>query len=321
VSAAGATVSRPRARLARLGTARLAVSVPKSMLALAFLVGISLALRTQAIHARFWIDEGLSVGISSHPLFDIPGVLRQDGSPPLYYLLLKLWMSVFGSGEGDTHALSVAFALLIVPVAWLGARALFGDRAAWIAAGLAAINPFLTYYAEETRMYTLVALLSTVVTATFVVTFVQGRRRWLPAFSVALALLAYAHNWGLFLGLGTLAALVPVWQASADRRALLRDAALAYGLTGLLYLPWIPILLSQAAHTGAPWAERPTGQDILNGLTTVLGGPAPAMAFALGAGFGLSTLLAGSRRSPRARAALAVAVMATTALALAWLAS
>jgi mannosyltransferase len=321
VSAAGATVSRPRARLARLGTARLAVSVPKSMLALAFLVGISLALRTQAIHARFWIDEGLSVGISSHPLFDIPGVLRQDGSPPLYYLLLKLWMSVFGSGEGDTHALSVAFALLIVPVAWVGARALFGDRAAWIAAGLAAINPFLTYYAEETRMYTLVALLSTAVTATFVVTFVQGRRRWLPAFSVSLALLAYAHNWGLFLGLGTLAALVGVWQASADRRALLRDAALAYGLTGLLYLPWIPILLSQAAHTGAPWAERPTGQDILNGLTTVLGGPAPAMAFALGAGFGLSTLLAGSRRSPRARAALAVAVMAGTALALAWLAS
>jgi uncharacterized membrane protein len=70
-------------------------------------------------------------------------------------------MSVFGSGEADTHALSVAFAILTVPAAWLGARALFGDRAAWIAALLAAINPFLTYYAQETRMYALVALLST----------------------------------------------------------------------------------------------------------------------------------------------------------------
>ena len=67
-------MSRPRARLARLGPARLAVSVPRSMLALAFLVGISLALRSQAIHARFWIDEGLSVGIASHPLSAIPGV-------------------------------------------------------------------------------------------------------------------------------------------------------------------------------------------------------------------------------------------------------
>ena len=86
-------MARPRARLARLGTARLAVSLPKSLLVLAFLVGLSLALRTQAIHARFWIDEGLSVGISSHPLGDIPGVLRNDGSPPLYYLILKLWTS------------------------------------------------------------------------------------------------------------------------------------------------------------------------------------------------------------------------------------
>jgi mannosyltransferase len=321
VSAAGATMARPRARLARLGTARLAVSLPKAMMALAFLVGVSLALRTQAIHARFWIDEGLSVGISGHPLSHIPGLLRQDGSPPLYYLLLSVWMGVFGNGEADTHAMSVAFALFTVPAAWFAARALFGDRAAWIAALLTAINPFLTYYAQETRMYSLVALLSTIVTGTFVVVFVQGRRRWLPVFSVSLALLAYAHNWGLFLGLGTVVALGPLWRASADRRALLRDAGLAYGLTGLLYLPWIPILLSQARHTGAPWAEAPKLQDILNGLSTLLGGPAPGMAFALGAGFGLSTLLAGTRQSPRARAAMAVALMAATALALAWVAS
>jgi hypothetical protein len=45
------------------------------------------------------------------------------------------------------------------------------------------------------------------------------------------------------------------------------------------------------------------------------------MAFALGAGFGLSTILAGARRSPRARAALSVAIMGLTALAVAWLAS
>jgi mannosyltransferase len=321
VSAAGATLARPRARLARLGTARLAVSLPKSLMALAFLVGLSLALRTQAIHARFWIDEGLSVGIASHSLLDIPGVLHQDGSPPLYYMLLSVWMDVFGSGEARTHAMSVAFALATVPVAWLGARALFGDRAAWIAALLVAINPFLTYYAQETRMYSLVALLSTVVVSTFVVAFLQRRRRWLPVFSVALALLAYAHNWGLFFGLGTVAALGPLLRESADRRALLRDAAIGYGLAVLLYVPWIPTLLSQAAHTGAPWALAPKLQDILNGLATLLGGPAPAMALLLGGGFGLSTLLAAPRRSPRARAALAVAIIATTGLALAWLAS
>jgi len=316
-----ATLARPRARFARLATARLSISLPKAIMALAFLVGVSLALRTQAIHARFWIDEGLSVGISSHHLLDIPDVLRQDGSPPLYYLMLNVWMSIFGSGEADTHAMSVAFAIFLVPVAWVGARALFGDRAAWIAALLAALNPFLTYYAQETRMYTLVALLSTIVAATFVVAFVQGRRRWLPAFGVALALLVYAHNWGVFLGLGTLAALVPIWRSSRDRRALVRDAAIGYGVAVLLYLPWIPFFISQARHTGAPWAEAPRLQDILNGLSNVLGGAAPAMAFALAAGYGLSTLLAAPRQSPRARAALALGVMALTALVCAFVAS
>src|SRR5438046_2293569 len=56
----------------------------------------SLAIRTYAIHVHFWIDEGLSVGIASHPLSKIPALLRQDGSPPLYYLLLHVWMSWFG---------------------------------------------------------------------------------------------------------------------------------------------------------------------------------------------------------------------------------
>ena len=47
-------------------------------------------------------------GIASHPLTDIPGVLRADGSPPLYYMLLHVWIGVIGGdGEARTHALSL----------------------------------------------------------------------------------------------------------------------------------------------------------------------------------------------------------------------
>ena len=53
------------------------------------------------------MDEGLSIGIASQPLFDIPGVLRVDGSPPLYYMLLSVWMDVFGDGPADTQSLSM----------------------------------------------------------------------------------------------------------------------------------------------------------------------------------------------------------------------
>jgi hypothetical protein len=320
VSTIAAPLARLRAPAARFWALPVALRVA---LGIAFLTGFSLALRTQAIHGRYWIDEGLSVGISSHPFLDVPGLLHQDGSPPLYYLLLNVWMSVFGFGEADTHAMSVAFAMLMVPVAFVAGRAVFGPRAGWIAALLAAMNPFLTYYAQETRMYALVALLSMIVSGSFVLSFVQRRRWWLPVFGVALALLMYTHNWGLFLAVGTGAAfLALLFSAEADRRGMLRDAVLVYGAVAIVYLPWVPSLLFQVHHTGAPWSEPPLLRDALSGIASLLAGPAPAMAFALGAGSGLAGLLIGPRlRGPKARAVIALLCIGLATLAVAWLTS
>jgi mannosyltransferase len=309
-----AAVERGRGRL-------LAPSRAETILLLAALVAISLLLRSTALHARYWIDEGLSVGIASHHVADVPGLLRQDGSPPLYYVLLAVWVDLFGVGEAHTHMLSLLFALATVPVAFLAGRSLFGVRAGWVAALLAAINPYLTYYAQETRMYALVVLLATLVAWTFGEAFVRRRRGWIPAFGVALALLAYAHNWGLFLALGTVAALVPLVAAAPDRRALVRDAALGFAITAVLYAPWLPTLLAQARHTGAPWSETPRLGDVQVALSSLLGGAAPAMAFLLGAGSGVVALVAAwwtARREPRAAAAVSLLVMGAVALALAW---
>jgi hypothetical protein len=317
------TIAAPLARLRAPAARFWALPVPVRLaFGLAFLTGFSLALRTQAIHARYWIDEGLSVGISSHPFFDVPGVLRQDGSPPLYYLLLNLWMNVFGFGEADTHAMSIAFTLASIPVAFVAGRALFGARAGWFAALLVAMNPFLTYYAQETRMYALVTLLSLCVAGTFGLVFVQRRRVWLPGFAASLALLMYSHNWGLFLAVGTGVAFLLLLGGDPDKRGMLRDAVLAYGAVAILYLPWVPSLLFQAKHTGAPWSEAPVPADALGGVVSLLGGPPSAMAFALAAGSGLAGLLVGPRlRGPKARAVLALLTMGLVALALAWVMS
>jgi hypothetical protein len=114
--------------------------------------GVWLAQRNGALDAGYWIDEAISVGISSHGLTEIPATLRQDGSPPLYYLLLHLWMQLAGSGEAATRSLSLLFAVLAVPAAWWGTGAIAGRRAGAAAAAGAACCPFLTYYAHETRM-------------------------------------------------------------------------------------------------------------------------------------------------------------------------
>jgi mannosyltransferase len=294
----------------------------------------SLYLRTRQLNFYYWIDEAISVGISSHPLSQLPHLLREDGSPPLYYALLHVWIRLFGSGEVATHWLSLIFALIAVPVAYWGGASLFGRRAGVYSAVLAAAVPFVTSYAQETRMYSLLVVLSLIVAASFVHVFVERRRRYLPVFSVALAASLYTHNWALFLALATFAAyMFCVWSAPAPRRDLWRDGLIGFGVAGLLYLPWLPTLLYQAQHTGAPWALPPVIWSLPDAFYFIAGGRGATMTLALAAGFGLfasgTGLLVRGRRLVSLRstetadrstavAAAALAILAFGTLLIAW---
>lgn len=228
--------------------------------ALLLLMAASLLLRTGALDGGYWIDEGISVGIASHDLRDIPGALGQDGNPPLYYLLLHGWMQAVGTTEAATRGLSLIFALLAIPASlWAGTR-LFGKRAGVLAAAGAAGSPFLTYYAQETRMYSLVVLLSILASASFVLAFVRGERKHIAWLGVWLTLLLYTHTWGLFMA----AAMGAVWLHLRRRQEVCTaDGVRLAVLVFLAYLPWLPVVLFQASHTAAPWAERPSALVLL----------------------------------------------------------
>src|SRR4051794_8015216 len=281
---------------------------------------VSAFLRSRSLNGQFWMDEGLSVGISSHALTDIPGVLRLDGSPPLYYLLLHVWMQVFGTYESATHALSLVFALATIPVAYWTGRSLFDRRVGWTLAGMAALCPFLTSYAQETRMYSLVALLGMLATAFFLHAFVYGRRAYRIPLGLVLAAMLYTHNWAFFFIAGMLAALGFVWHAADDRRTVVHDAILAFGTAGVLYLAWVPSLVFQALHTGAPWATAPPLKSLLHAPDLLLGGQAGTAALLLAGGAGLAAL---TQRSSRDREVLVPALicLAIAPIVCAWLVS
>src|SRR6202007_338803 len=261
---------------------------------LAALTLISLYLRTRELNFYYWIDEAISVGISSHPLGQLPHLLRADGSPPLYYVLLHFWMRAFGSGEVATHWLSLIFGLVTVPVAYWGGASLFGRRVGAYAAVLAAGVPFVTSDAQDTPMYSRLVPLSLIIAVSFVHVFVYRRRRYLPLFSVALAAALYTHNWALFLGLATfLTYLFCVWATPVPRRDLWRDGLVGFGAVAVLYLPWLPTLLYQAQHTGAPWALAPVVWSLSTAFYFIAGGRGATMTLALAAGFGLFATSAG----------------------------
>jgi 4-amino-4-deoxy-L-arabinose transferase-like glycosyltransferase len=278
-----------------------------TVLGLTFLVLLSAFLRTRQLAAAYWIDEGLSWGISSHHFFSIPHVLRQDGSPPLYYLMLHVWMALFGTTEKVTHVLSLLPALITIPVGWWAGRSLFNERAGWFAATLFATNTYLTTYAQETRMYSWMVLFSLLGTACFIHAFVFRRRRYLIGFALSLALMLYTHNWALFFIAASLTALaLLLWQAEADeRRALLKDGLLSFGGALVLFLPWLPNFIFQARHTGAPWSTPPSLHSLRIAASMTVDGDRMAMAILLAGGFGLAAML--KRDEPRLQRAATIA--------------
>jgi mannosyltransferase len=308
--------SSPRA-LPRIGSLPASFVMPVAIVL--GLLAVSLYLRTDSLGESLWMDEGLSIGIASQPLFDIPSVLRVDGSPPFYYMLLSVWMDVFGNGPAETQGLSVAIALVSIPGGLWAGWSLFGRRAGLICAALCAVNPFLTAYAQETRMYSLMLVLSLLATAAFLHVFAYGRRGYLPLFFVLLALMLYTHNWGLFLAAGLVCALVPCWYVSENRHSFWRDALIGFGGAGLLYLPWLPTLLHQIQHTGAPWLNPPNFGAPVQITRSLLGGGTPTVALLLAGGSGIVAVVQRRVDDKERTALIAGAVTVLATLAVAWL--
>ncbi|MGY1636475.1 glycosyltransferase family 39 protein [Geodermatophilus sp. SYSU D00742] len=252
MSAAPAVAVRSRP-LARIGTrlgerSRVGVVVPV-VVAVAVCAGV---VARFVAPPELWLDEAQSVAIARLPLPELLAALEQDGSPPLYYLLLHGWITLFGTGTGAVRALSGSFGVLTLPLAWRVARQVAGRRTASALVVLLATSPFLIRYGSETRMYALLVLL-TVLGAMAVRAVLRSRGAWpVLALGVVTGGLLLTHLWAAHLVAA--AGLVAVAALRTRRRAATRV------LTGLvlgvvLFSPWVPSLLVQLAHTGTPWSR------------------------------------------------------------------
>jgi mannosyltransferase len=260
------------------------------------LIAASAFIRTRTLGGELWFNEALATGIASHSLSALPGVLRDAGSSPLYYLVLHFWIDFFGSGETATHLLSLLCGLISIPTGMWAGWSLFGRRAGIFAAVLFAFNSFLTKYAQETQPYELMVLLGLFATAGFLHAFVYGRRRYLWMFGIALELMLYTQGTAFALWLGFAVALVLVHRlAPADvRPRQLRDAAISFAAVAVVYLPWLPTTISQLVHATSPWRYTPLlGASVPGDL---LGGQRVNVTLLVGAVVGAAPLFARARR-------------------------
>jgi hypothetical protein len=103
-----------------------------------------------------WLDETFSVWLANHSVPEmLHWMVRIDQHPPLYYLLLHYWIALHGDTPYDVRLLSALFGTVTIPVIYLIGKRLSGAVMGLAAAVFLALSPFNIYYAQETRMYTL----------------------------------------------------------------------------------------------------------------------------------------------------------------------
>ena len=116
---------------------------------------VSLGIRLIGLNQSLWLDEAISANVVRNYSYTeiVTKFSPNDFHPPLYYLTLKGWTSVFGSSEVSLRMPSVIFSLITVYFVYL-----LGGL--WPAI-LTGTNPLLVYYSQETRMYAMVTMLLT----------------------------------------------------------------------------------------------------------------------------------------------------------------
>ncbi|MDH3676394.1 MAG: glycosyltransferase family 39 protein, partial [Anaerolineae bacterium] len=109
-----------------------------------------------------WYDEAVSLAIADRlSIWDILANRGESSHPPLYYLLLHVWTRWVPINDFSARFLSALAGTLTIPVIYLVGCRLVDRRLGLWSALLIAVFPFHIYYAQEARMYTLLALLTT----------------------------------------------------------------------------------------------------------------------------------------------------------------
>lgn len=121
---------------------------------------------------------------------------RDPHLTPLYFVLLRSWVQVFGAEVTSVRALSAVLSLLTLPCLFWLCWEMFQSRSvAWVAMSLAAVSPIHVFYAQEARPYTLWATLVALSSASllYAVRSPASARAW-ALYAVTAALGLHAHT-------------------------------------------------------------------------------------------------------------------------------
>ncbi|MDD5729519.1 MAG: glycosyltransferase family 39 protein [Candidatus Omnitrophica bacterium] len=195
---------------------------------------LSLALRVYKLDSKvIWYDEADSVASATRELtfFQDKEVVYK----PLYFLLLKAWIGVFGVSAVCLRFLSVILGVLSVFFMYLLCKEVFEKEGiALLSSFFLAISPFQVYQSQQVRQFTLLTLLSLVSFYFLVLYYKHGKIKFLALNFFSNILLLATYPIAAFVLLSQI--LIVLFRQNAYRKAWLALTCAFFGFYSLGFL-------------------------------------------------------------------------------------
>lgn len=145
-------------------------------------------------------DDLFSIYYASQPAAEvIQNAAYEVTQVPGYYMILKGWMTLFGSGEVAVRILSVLAGLGSVVVIYFFATAVFSRQVGVLSSVFVSFSSIHILLSEEVRAYTFVTL-SALLSLYFFWKYIQTRRSlFLSLYTIVSIFLLYMHLQGWFV--------------------------------------------------------------------------------------------------------------------------
>ena len=222
------------------------------------LIGAFLRLRV-IVKDDLWYDEaftGLLMRVGKEEFWKI---VTDDPHPPLYYLMLKGWTTVFGVNDFALRSLPVLFGILLIVVIYYLVKELFNKETADIAAFLAAVNPFLIAYSVEARSYMFYGFMTTLA-AYFLV------KRKFNLFVIVLVISLFVHY--MFAAFLPVLLVYYAFIIIREKRGILKGLLRLVPLAAIAVFLYFPVLTDPANNNlNIDWVKEPDLYNIQQSIT------------------------------------------------------
>ncbi len=196
-----------------------------------------------------WFDEIFSVHAAKHAWRDLFWFVAQDLiHPPLFYVLLKIWITLGGESLFWLRFFPVFFSIIaLVPFYFLCRQLKLNYSTISLAFAFLAANGALIKYAQEVRMYSLLLCLALFSMWLFARFFHLGKGFW--ALTIVNVLLVYTHYFGWFVIVSEVAAILIL------QRIKIGQILTMLGIAVLSFAPWI-FAVWRAAQVNADFGQN-----------------------------------------------------------------